>query len=156
MTHDEGYAFLQLGRNIELADMTTRIIDVRSASLLKSVENEQSAFDNIQWMGVLKSLSAYQMYRRHMRLRISRPDVLKFLLQEQRFPRALAHALAKIEQNLMALPGYADILPKVHELQQDVALSQSARLEQENLHEFIDKLQLALIKIHTAVSSRYF
>ena len=56
----------------------------------------------------------------------------------------------------MALPGYGDILPKVRALQQDLANSQPARLQQESLHEFIDKLQLALIKIHTAVSARYF
>jgi len=37
MTHDVGYDFLRMGRNLERADMTTRIIDVRTASLLPEV-----------------------------------------------------------------------------------------------------------------------
>ena len=156
MTHDEGYAFLRVGRNIELADMTTRIIDVRSASLLPDLENAQSAFENLQWMGVLKSLTAYQMYRREMRLRISRPDVLKFLLQEDRFPRALAHAVMQIEKCLMELPDYEAILPTVHALHKQLMQSKPQKLQQEKLHEFIDELQLALSKIHDAVSERYF
>ena len=34
ITHDAGYGFLRMGRNLERADMTTRIIDVRSVNLL--------------------------------------------------------------------------------------------------------------------------
>ena len=84
MNHDEGYDFLRLGRNLERADMTTRIIDVRSASLLPDVEDRQAPFENIQWMSVLKSLTGYQMYRREMRLRIKRQDVLQFLFYAYR------------------------------------------------------------------------
>ena len=47
MTHDDCFEFVCIGSNIERADMTTRIIDVRSASLLPDLEHELSAFDNI-------------------------------------------------------------------------------------------------------------
>ena len=52
--------------------MTTRIIDVRSGDLLPEHE-EMTPFENIQWMSVLKSLTAYQMYRRTIQERVSRP-----------------------------------------------------------------------------------
>ncbi|HVT36652.1 MAG TPA: alpha-E domain-containing protein, partial [Nevskiaceae bacterium] len=65
MSHDIGFSFLRLGTNIEQADMTTRIIDVRSADLIRPKTGEDLLpFQNIQWMGVLRSLSAQQMYQR--------------------------------------------------------------------------------------------
>jgi len=96
MTHDDAYSFMRIGRNVERADMSTRIIDVRTASLLPDVNEDSQAFSNIQWMGVLKSMSAYQMYRREVRVRINREDVLEFLFLDARFPRSLLHSLEQI------------------------------------------------------------
>ena len=76
MSNNMPYDFMVLGRNLERADMTLRIIDVRSASLLAH-EGELRAYDNIQWMSVLKSLSAYQMYRQYMGVRVHRATVLQ-------------------------------------------------------------------------------
>ena len=156
MTHDEGYDFLRMGRNIERADMTTRILDVRSASLLPELEQELSTFDNIQWMSVLKSLSAYQMYRRKVRLRISRPDVLKFLLQEDHFPRALCHSLQQLKHCLQNLPRFEQIYQQVDRLEMQLMQANPQNLKQEKLHEFIDDMQLGLINIHDQISTNYF
>jgi len=124
--------------------------------LLPDIENEQSAFENIQLMGVLKSLTAYQMYRREIRLRISRPDVLKFLLKEDRFPRALYYSVNELEQCLKALPRYKEILPHVNALQKQLRDSQPETLQQEKLHEFIDELQLGLSTINDNINNTYF
>lgn len=156
MTHDEGYDFLRLGRNLERADMTTRIIDVRSASLLLNVDSDQAAFDTIQWMSVLKSLSAYQMYRREMRIRISRPDVLRFLLQEEKFPRSLKHALQQVGFCLEALPNSAEAISLVEAVQELLMAAKPEILEQDKLHEFVDDLQLGLDAIHNKATETYF
>lgn len=156
MTHDEGYEFLRLGRNLERADMTTRIIDVRSASLLLNIENEQPEFDNIQWMSVLKTMSAYQMYRRHMRLRVSRKDVLSFLFHEEKFPRSLSHALQQVEFCLAALPNSKSAIELVKALKDQLLIGQPQMLEQQMLHEFIDMLQQGINDIHNETSEIYF
>lgn len=156
MTHDEGYAFLRMGRNLERGDMTTRIIDVRSATLLPDITHEQSAFDNIQWMGVLKSMSAYQMYRREMRLRINRADVLKFLLLESHFPRSLLHTLEQVKEQLQALPQNERAIASVDTLSSTLLEARPQSLKQESLHEFIDEMQLGLIKIAEQISDTYF
>ena len=83
-------SFLIVGRQLERADMTPRIIDVRSANLLPRSAEDLKPFETLQWMSVLKSLTGYQMYRQHVRLRIRGPDVLSFLLQDQLFPRSVA------------------------------------------------------------------
>jgi uncharacterized alpha-E superfamily protein len=156
MTHDDGYGFLRIGRNLERADMSTRIIDVRSASLLPDVDDDSSAFSNIQWMGVLKSMSAYQMYRREVRVRINREDVLEFLLLESRFPRSLLHSIEQVEYALSQLPNNKGPIDKTHQLRNYLLNAKPSKLVQDKLHEFIDDVQLVLIEIDGKLYESYF
>lgn len=156
MYHDLGYDFLRLGRNLERADMTTRIIDVRSADLLEEEHESLTPYENIQWMSVLKSLTAYQMYRRIVQVRVRRPDVLKFLLQERKFPRAFYHALCEVENCLKNLPKNKQGIAHIKQLQDTVLSANPEKLEQAELHKFIDKLQFGLMKINTDITDSYF
>jgi uncharacterized alpha-E superfamily protein len=156
MTHDEGYDFLRMGRNLERGDMTTRIIDVRTASLLPELSEDLTPFENIQWMSVLKSLTAYQMYRREMRLKVGRNDVLKFLLQEKRFPRSLYHTLCEVESCLQSLPHNDKPLKVLSQLQRKVQRTKPHTLVQDELHKYIDSLQLGLSKVHNQIQASYF
>jgi uncharacterized alpha-E superfamily protein len=156
MMQDEGYDFLRLGRNLERADMTTRIIDVRSMTLLPELHEDLTPFENIQWMSVLKSLTAYQMYRRAMQVRVRRPDVLRFLLQERCFPRSFYHAICEAEACLRQLPRPAAPLVPLHELQDKVRGAKPDLLRQDELHSFIDELQLGLIRVNDAIVAAYF
>lgn len=156
MTHDEGYQFLKIGRNLERADMTTRIIDVRSATLLPEIESEQAAFENLQWMSVLKSLTAYQMYRREIRLRIRRPDVLKFLLLEEKFPRSLCHSLSQVEACIHALPEPTEILNAIGKVKSQLDQANPQVLIQEKLHDFIDDMQFGIIDVFNKIQKAYF
>lgn len=156
MTHDEGYDFLRMGRNLERADMTTRIIDVRSATLLPELNEDLTPFENIQWMGVLKSLTAYQMYRRVMRIRVRRPDVLRFLLQERRFPRAFYHAICEVETCLSQMPNCDEPLKPLRRLQRKVMRVKPEQIRQADLHHLIDELQLGLSKVNDEIVAAYF
>jgi uncharacterized alpha-E superfamily protein len=156
MTHDEGYNFLRMGRNLERADMTTRIIDVRSATLLPDMSEDLSPFENLQWVSVLKSLSAYQMYRREMRQRIRRPDVLKFLMQKEHFPRSIYHALCQVNNCLSNLPHNKKALQLLTKLQQKLLSAKLQQFNQEKLHDFIDELQFGVIKVNDSISETYF
>lgn len=157
MYHDIGYDFLRMGRNLERADMTTRIIDVRSADLLEEEHEENlTPYENIQWMSVLKSLTGYQMYRRIIQIRVRRPDVLKFLLQDRNFPRAVYHTLCEVESCLKNLPKHTQSVKHIKELQHTVLVANPDKLKQDELHNFIDKLQAGLITIHNDITNSYF
>lgn len=155
MLHDMGYDFLKIGRNLERADMTTRIIDVRSADLLTEHES-LTPFENIQWMSVLKSLTAYQMYRRTVQERVNRPDVLKFLLKDKTFPRSFFHALLEVKSCLKHLPRNESLIGKLNEVGKKVLRVDQAILKQDELHQFIDELQLGLAELHNGISDNYF
>jgi uncharacterized alpha-E superfamily protein len=156
MSHDGAYEFVRTGRNLERADMTTRIIDVRSASLLPKHTGDLAPFANIQWMSVLKSLSAYQMYRRQVHVRVSGADVLRFLFQDAGFPRSVYHCLGEMRQSLNALPRNEVPRRYVVRLKRQVGEAIVQHLAHEGLHEFVDSLQVALGKLHDRIRATYF
>lgn len=157
MNHDEGYDFLRMGRNLERADMTTRIVDVRSADLLLE-HDVLTPYENIQWMSVLKSLTAYQMYRQHVKMRVRGPEVLKFLLQTDEFPRSFSHCLQQVQFCLESLPENDVLLRHVLTMRRNIREADMNKLAKagSGLHDYIDQLQAQLAELHDAISARYF
>ena len=156
MTRDAGYSFLRLGRNLERADMTSRIVDVRSADFTEGPDLPGTPYSNLLWMSVLRSLTAYQMYRREMQVRVQRTDVLKYLLQDTRFPRAFRYCVAQVESELAELPRNAGALGIARRLAREIEDCEVGGLQQAELHALIDKLQLGLAELHDAIASNYF
>jgi uncharacterized alpha-E superfamily protein len=155
MSHGAGYEFMTIGCNLERADMTTRIIDVRSSNLTQASEALRP-FENILWMSVLKSLTAYQMYRRHMQAAVGRDAVVKFLLQDAQFPRAFNCCLCIVRGCLNRLPHNGDVLEALLPLKRFIDEAEPERSTQEELMQFIDELQIKLADIHGVISQTYF
>jgi uncharacterized alpha-E superfamily protein len=156
MLYDEAYHFLAMGRNIERADMTTRIIDVRSANLLPGESKELPPFENIQWVSVLKSLSAYQMYRRKMQAQVQRSEVLRFLFLDRQFPRSFLRCLDAIGESLAALKRPVDIVQQLRAFIAAVEATPVADLRRDDLHAFVDALQVRLTELHVQIATTYF
>ena len=104
MTHGEAWHFCRLGRTLERADKTSRILDVKYFILLPEVSDVGSPYDDIQWRALLRSASALEMYRqRHGR--ISPVNVVGFLVLDKEFPRAILHCLGQADESLHAITG---------------------------------------------------
>ena len=88
MTHNEAWHFLRLGRKLERADKTSRILDVKYFMLLPSLRDVGTPYDDIHWSAVLKSVSGFEMYRKKYG-RISPRDIVDFLVMDHEFPRAI-------------------------------------------------------------------
>jgi uncharacterized alpha-E superfamily protein len=156
MNRNDAYTFSHLGRNLERADMTSRIVDVRSAQLLPAETPELRPFEAVQWMSVLKSLSGYQMYRLRMRTRVKRTDVLQFLLRDDQFPRSCQFCLTQIEQSVNGLPRNEGVLEVVASAARFIGRAPLATLDQPGLHELIDNLQLHISNVHDMIAGSYF
>lgn len=157
MSRDVGFQFLRLGTNLEQADMTTRIIDVRSSNLIKARTAEDLApFQNIQWMSVLRSLTALQMFRRHVRARVNGPNVLRFLLKNREFPRSVVFCLSMIASTLPMLPPSRRVERLVERLRALVLDANIDKLVEGGLHEVMDEIQVAIAQLHEALSEVYF
>ena len=156
MNRNDAYIFSRLGRNLERADMTSRIVDVRSAQLLPAETPELRPFETVQWMSVLKSLSGYQMYRLRMRTRVKRTDVLQFLLRDDQFPRSCQFCLTQLESSVHDLPRNEGVLEVLADAARFLERAPLATLDQPGLHELIDKLQLHINNVHDMIAGIYF
>jgi len=158
MNHDAGYEFLRIGQMLERADMTTRIIDVRSETLLPETASELRPYENIQWISVLKSLTAYQMYRQKMQVRVRRADALKFLLQNEYFPRSFYYCVSTAEGSVRRLPRNEPVKRALSRLKRNSKSASMPELADDNaqLHDFIDRLQIGLARVSGAVADSYF
>jgi len=157
MSRDVGFQFLRIGTNIEQADMTTRILDVRSSGLIRA-DSTLTPFDNIQWMSVLKSLTAYQMYRRHVRARVNGANVLRFLLQDRQFPRSVTFCFGLIDSALQLLPPSRKVersLERMRALVQDANIT-ALLAKPDGLALFMDEIQVGLGVLDDALAEAYF
>jgi len=155
MNNDAAYQFIRIGRNLERADMSTRIIDTASARLLGD-RVEILPYRNVLWVSVLKSLSAYQMYRLSVQRNVNAGDVLHFLLQSRIFPRAVAHTLHEINSSVGLLPRNRDALATLAEVKQTLDGADLGTLKGNALHTFIDDVQLMLDRVHNSINSTWF
>lgn len=157
MSDDEPYSFIRLGRNLERADMTTRIVDVGCHNLANPDQGDITEYENILWMNVLRSLTAYQMYRQHVQDRVNGEDVVDFLLRNERFPRAFVYCLNQVHMHCMTLPKN-DLVMRAITHAQRMANSQDILdiYRNDGLHAFIDDIQLELGEIHNQVAATWF
>lgn len=160
MSHDHAYDLIKAGRNLERADMTSRLLDVGAVGLLsrgKDADEGASPFEGLLWINILKSLSAFQMYRQHVRRRINAADVLRFLLQNPEFPRSIGHGLAEVENSLANLPRNDIPLRMAMQVKRHAVDSQVDKLlEPRELHRFIDDLQKEMAELHGLVAETWF
>ncbi len=157
MSNDTAYQFIRIGRNLERADMTTRIVDVGFLNLNNAEDTRILDNTNILWMNVLKSLSSYQMYRQHVRDRVNGEDVVDFLLRDNQFPRAVAHCLNTVSESVEKLPNNDGPLRAIAHTNRNLSTSDVITILQEGgLHEYIDEIQLEIEEIHNQVHSTWF
>lgn len=161
MTHGEGWHFCRLGRSIERADKTSRILDVKYFILLPSPADVGSPFDDIQWSALLRSASALEMYRqRHGRLQPA--TVVDFLILDHKFPRAVLYCLTKANESLHAisgsgLGGFANRPEQqLGQLRSELAYSSAEQIIKRGLHEFVDNLQQRLNAAGGAIYDTFF
>lgn len=161
MSHDEAWHFAQIGRLLERADKTSRILDVKYFVLLPDQSKVGSAFDVVQWTALLESTSALHMYRKRYG-RISPPLVAEFLLLDATFPRSVRFNVAQAEMSLHAITGRplgTNLDPVEEELARLLGLLQLAKMDdiiQYGLHQFIDDFQRTLNEIGAAIFHGFF
>lgn len=156
MSHGNGYEFLKLGRNLERADMSTRILDVAGELLVDGDSAKLQEHETILWVNVLRSLSAYQAYRQSVRSRIVPVRVLHFLMNDELFPRSLAHCLDEVKESVDSLPNPQSVQAAIVEMRRTIDSVSIRELASSALHKHIDTFQVELANIHTAIDQTWF
>lgn len=161
MTHGEAWHFCRMGRSIERADKTSRILDVKYYLLLPSPRDVGTPLDDIQWSALLRSASALEMYRQKHGL-IAPADVVDFLILDREFPRAVLYCLTKANESLhrvsgTALGGFSNAPEQLlGQLRSELAYTRADDIITRGLHEFVDDLQTRLNSAGEAIHESFF
>jgi uncharacterized alpha-E superfamily protein len=162
LSRDLSWHFSRLGRLLERTDKTTRILDVKYFLLLPSTEVVGGVLDELQWIALLRTAGAYQMFRQSQQRAIAPEAVASFLLLDPVFPRSVRYCLERISETLRiirssSVPGPPDDLECLSGLV--LARWSFTRIDEliaTGLHEAIDRLQQDLNELHRLIEQRYF
>ena len=161
MLHDECWWFKQIGRYIERADKTSRIVDVQYFLLLPKVEDVGSSIDIVRWSSLLKSADALDIYRR-THGRIAPEKVAQFLILDPRFPRSMRFCANQVQDGLTRM---RENEPQREDLPSEkLAMQLTERLNtvtieeiiEQGMHAFIDQFQGAINSLGSIVYTDFF
>lgn len=159
MSHGEGWHFLQLGRFLERADKTARMLDVKYFLLLPNPDYVDSPYDAVQWGAVLKSVSGFEMYCKQFH-RTNHRDVTHFLVLDPQFPRAIKFCIHKVAASLQSITMLIGVnspaTTRVNVLKDILDKADTSHILREGLHEFVDRFQAGINAIDDAIYKAFF
>lgn len=161
MSHTEAWHFGRLGRLLERADKTSRILDVKYFLLLPQPTDVGTTLDALHWGALLRSASAFEMYRkRHGG--ITPNKVVEFLMLDRKFPRSVRYSLNKAERSLHAITGASlgtwtnAAERELGRLNAELSYADTKEILARGLHEYIDDLQQRLNFVSHSVFDVFF
>jgi uncharacterized alpha-E superfamily protein len=129
--------------------------------LLPRADLVNSPIDNIQWMAVLKSASAFEMFRKKHH-HITPRSVAHFLIFDSQFPRSIRHCISKAQICLHRItgssPGSANnpAEKRLGRLKADLEYTDIDEVLKHGMHEYMDDLQTRLNQVDAAIGSTFF
>jgi uncharacterized alpha-E superfamily protein len=105
MSHGEGWQFIQVGRYIERASATALLIEAYHADLWSHVERIPEGNEYLEWMGLLRSATAFEAYCKVYTADLTPDRILEFLLLDQEFPHSVRFSIDTLQDALEAIHG---------------------------------------------------
>ena len=158
ISRTEGWHFAKLGQHLERADKTSRMLDVKYHLLLPEEYAVGTPVDLIQWSALLKSVSAYDMYRKKYG-KINPSSICEFLIFDKSFPRSIMSGIEQAHESLKAISGDESINSAgklLEELKAHLEETDVTKVLSYGLHEFLDETQVSLNNISIAIFETFF
>ena len=156
MSRNFAYDFIQIGKHLERADMTSRILEMTSLLISDARSDVVRQYEDILWSSLLQALSAQQMYLQTKRSSVSSEKVLNFLMKDKSFPRSLYFSLKSIGHYLEYLPISEELQIEQKKILDTLQLFNLAEIPAEEIHKNMDYLQLQLATFNRQISNTWF
>lgn len=162
LIHNEGWWFAQVGKFIERADKTSRILDLRYKTLPeKGLPKAVNQTDVLEWSAILRSCSGWDAYKSIHGSEVSPRLVADFLLLNEDFPRSVRFCVGELNVALRQISGVAedrfcnDAEKLAGRLVAELQFSTIDEIFEAGLHDYLDLLQLKLNNIGAAMFNTY-
>jgi uncharacterized alpha-E superfamily protein len=163
LLRDEAYYFANMGKFLERADKTSRFLDIgyfnfKSVSDVKTVNPQ----DLLVWSAVLKSVSAFNMYRQQYKS-LRQENIIEFLIKDRDFPRAICHSIKKAEYAIYRISGtrpqdsYSNQAEKaITQLKHEIDFTETNEIIKYGLHKYLNDFQVKNNIIDQEIFKVYF
>jgi uncharacterized alpha-E superfamily protein len=156
MSRNHAHDFLQTGKHLERADMTSRILEMTSLLVSDARSDSMRKYEGILWTNLLKALSASQMYIQEESPSISVASVLAFLIKNEAFPRSLSFSMGAVATYLSHLPAADEAIAKQGEILQTLLGYNESTIPAEQIHLMMDELQGSLSELNYLIGKSWF
>lgn len=161
ISHGEAWHFSELGKQMERADNTSRILDVKYYTLLPKAELVGTSIDNMQWISLLKSSSALETYKaKHQQISVD--NVLNFLILDNQFPRSIIYCIARADESLHCISNspagsYNNETEKqMGRLLSDLQFISVEEIIHRGMHEYLNSFQSHINDVGSCIYDDYF
>ena len=160
ISRSDGWHFGKIGQLIERADKTSRVMDVKYHILLTTPQDVGSSIDLMQWAALLKSVSAYDMYRKKYG-KLTALNISEFLILDKKFPRSMLCCLIHAEQSLQeitgSMGGFSNEAEKqLGKLKSELEFVDINDIFADGLHEYLDEFQQRLNGVSISFYNSFF
>jgi uncharacterized alpha-E superfamily protein len=161
MSHGEGWRFIQIGRFIERASATAGLLDAHFASMSGVQAATVETGDYLEWVGLLKSCTAFEAYCKVYTANLRAESITEFLLLNADFPHSIRFSADMLQAALSAI---AEIT-QTHKssranrlagrLRASLSFAQIEEIMESGLHFYLEDIQRQCVQIHEAVYQTY-
>jgi uncharacterized alpha-E superfamily protein len=141
MIRDEAFAFTRIGTFLERADNTTRLLEARWRD--PGGRGERLLAEASEWAVLLRSMSAFETYRRISREAVSPEGVTEMLLMRDDLPQSVHRCLGELQTNLRSVANdqSAETLRRAGELHAMFRYGRFEELAADGVTPFLDRFQ---------------
>ena len=159
MTHGEDWDFIQVGKYLERADMTTRILDAHDEIFINTPAKSHTG-GTLQWSAILRSCSAHDAYRKFYVAQVDPDKVVEFLILNEFFPRSIRSCVQAMDDALRRVSGGREAYKNHAEklagrLVADLNFSALEDIKTVGMHRYMDETQVKLNAIGEAIYQTY-
>lgn len=157
MLRDEAFHFIRLGTFLERADATARFIDVKYHMLVDGKAPPDAAADYYQWSALLRSVSAFEVYRKVYRDLITPVKVTELLILNEQMPRSLRTSMVEVYENLQAVSNYRskETQRRAGELQASLKFGRIEDVFARGLHEYLTQFIVRVNELGNRISNDF-
>jgi uncharacterized alpha-E superfamily protein len=105
MSHGEGWQFIQVGRYIERASATALLLEAYHEDLWSHTDRIAEGNEYLEWMGLLRSATAFEAYCKVYTADVTPDRILEFLLLDEEFPHSVRFSIDTLQNALEAIHG---------------------------------------------------
>jgi uncharacterized alpha-E superfamily protein len=158
LLRDDTYRFLRLGTFFERADNTARILDVKYHILLPSLDDVGGAADYYQWGALLRSVSAFESYRKVYRDQITPKRVAELLILRSDMPRSLTTCMNEVNRLIQEIngPRAGEVLRRCGLLQGELRFGSIDDIFAHGLHEYLSEFLERIYDMGDLINKTYF